>query len=116
MTRDYEAATGASITRVHGSHGWRVFEWDNGAVHCYEWKHLWLDLRCAYCKSPEFREVFMVTDELWASSGLAGYVCFRCLEQAIGRRLVPADFKPEVLANADAEYHSPELLARMGLS
>jgi hypothetical protein len=42
MTRDYEDATGASITRVHGSHGWRVFEWDNGAVHCYEWKHLWL--------------------------------------------------------------------------
>jgi hypothetical protein len=43
MTRDYEDATGAFITRVHGSHGWRVFEWDNGAVHCYEWKHLWLN-------------------------------------------------------------------------
>jgi hypothetical protein len=42
-------------------------------------------------------------------------VCFRCLEAAIGRRFVPADFKPGVPANS-AEYHGLELRARMGLT
>jgi hypothetical protein len=33
MVNDYGAETGASLTRVRGSHGWREFEWNNGAVH-----------------------------------------------------------------------------------
>ena len=31
--------TGESRVRIHGAHGWREFEWSNGAVHRYEWKH-----------------------------------------------------------------------------
>jgi hypothetical protein len=57
----------------------------------------------------------MVTDELWASSRLDGWVCFWCLEEAIGRRLVPADFKPGLPCNSELAHHRPELRARMGL-
>jgi hypothetical protein len=115
MTDDYRADTGASLTRVHGSHGWRVFEWDNGAVHRYEWEQVLLDLRCSYCKSPD-ADLYMVTDEVWASSGLDGWACFRCLEEALGRRLVPADFQPGVPANTHEAHHGPELRERLGLT
>lgn len=54
-------------------------------------------------------------DELWESSGLDGWTCFRCLEGAIGRRLVPADFKPDLPANTDDTYHGSELRERLGL-
>jgi len=30
MVVDYRTDTGASLTRVHGSHGRRVYEWSNG--------------------------------------------------------------------------------------
>jgi hypothetical protein len=113
---EYKADTGASLTRVHGSHGWRVYEWDDGAVHRYEWKHAVRDRRCPRCKSPAVTAVYMVTDELWASSGLDGWACFRCLEEAIGRRLVPADFKPGLPCNSEEAHHGPELRTRMELT
>lgn len=109
----YAAETGASLTRVHGSHGWREFEWDDGAVHRYEWKHDLHDMRCRLCWRPEVARVYMVNDELWATSGLDGWPCFHCFEKAIGRRLVPADFKPGVPCNIEQVH--PELRARMGL-
>jgi hypothetical protein len=56
----------------------------------------------------------MVNDELWAGAGLDGWPCFHCLETAIGRRLVPADFKPGVPCNTEQAH--PELRARMGLA
>ena len=111
--REYGDETGSFLTRVSGSHGWRVFEWSDGAVHRYEWTHHLLDLRCAHCKSPN-NDFYMVTDEVWESSDLDGWACFRCLEKAIGRRLWPDDFKPGLPAN-DGDHHEPELRSRMGL-
>jgi hypothetical protein len=101
--------------RIHGSHGWREYDWDNGAVHRYEWEHVLIDRRCDRCKRPEKAAVYMVNNELWASSGLDGWACFRCLEEVIGRRLVPADFKPGVPCNSDEAKHGTELGERMGL-
>jgi hypothetical protein len=115
MAEEYQEDSGASITRVYGSHGRRVYEWDNGAVHRYEWKHTLEDRRCHRCKSPAVASVYMVTDEVWASSGLDGWACLCCLEDAIGRRLVPADFIPRLPCNSELAPHGPELRARMGL-
>jgi len=113
---EYRDETGAALVRVHGAHGWREFEWDNSALHPYEWNHALLDMRCSRCKSPD-NDLYMVTDEIWASSGFGsgidGRVCFRCLEKAIGRLLVPSDFKPGLPAN-DGHHHGPELRQRMG--
>ena len=112
---EYRQDSGSSIVTVRGAHGWREFEWDNGATHRYEWSHFLLDLRCSICSSPD-NDLYVVTDELWQSSGLDGRACFRCLEQAIGRQLVPDDFI-DVPAN-DEQYtrHGPELRARIGRS
>lgn len=74
-----------------------------------------IDRRCDRCKRPEIGAVYMVNNELSASSGLDGWQCFRCLEEVIGRRLVPADFKPGLPCNSDEANHGPELRARMGL-
>ncbi|WP_219069995.1 hypothetical protein [Candidatus Mycobacterium methanotrophicum] len=56
----------------------------------------------------------MVTDEVWASSGFSRHECWRCLEEAIGRRLTPADFK-QLPANTDESWHTEELRERIGL-
>jgi hypothetical protein len=112
---DYAEETGAFPTRIHGGYGWREFEWDNGAVHRYEWEHVLIDMRCRLCMRPEVAWVYMVTDEVWASSGLDGWPCWRCLEEAIGRRLAPADFPPEIPCNSVEANHEPELRARIGL-
>jgi hypothetical protein len=112
---EYARETGAYPTRIHGAYGWRQFEFDNGAVHRYAWEHVLIDMRCGRCKSPD-ADLFMVTEELWDSSGLDGWVCFRCLEAAIGRQLVPADFPGDIPANTDEVRHGPELRARMGLT
>jgi hypothetical protein len=110
----YECDTGSSVIRIHGSHGWREYEWSDGAIHHYGWTHHLVDLRCPYCKSVD-TDLYMVTDEIWDGSGLDGHACFRCLEQAIGRKLSPDDFKPGVPAN-DGELTGAELRSRMGLS
>jgi hypothetical protein len=106
------AHTGASLERVRGAHGWREFEWSNGAVHRYEWNHFEVDLRCPRCGNPD-NDIYVVTDELWKRSGLESFECFRCLEEAIGRRLVPFDFKRGVPAN-QGHNHGPELRERIG--
>jgi hypothetical protein len=113
---EYREASGATLVRVHGAHGWRVYQWDNGAVHRYEWKYTPQDRRCPRCKRGAVAGVYMVTDELWASSGLDGWPCFWCLEEAIGRRLVPADFQPGLPCNSDLAPHGRELRDRMGLT
>jgi hypothetical protein len=48
----YRDDTGVALVRVHGAHGWREFEWSNGALHRYEWSHEPLDMRCDLCRSP----------------------------------------------------------------
>lgn len=112
LEADYGDESGAALARVRGAHGWREFEWDDGSVHRYEWSHAELDMRCSRCRSAD-NDLYMVTDELWRSSGLDGRVCFRCFEKAIGRPLTSEDFKQGLPAN-DGNYHGPELRARMG--
>jgi hypothetical protein len=46
----------------------------------------------------EFSEVYTVTPEVWAQTGLTGMggcLCIGCLEQRIGRRLKPEDFQQD---------------------
>jgi hypothetical protein len=81
----------------------------------FEWTHHLLDLRCHHCKSLD-NDLYMVTDEVWETSGLDGWACFRCLENAIARRLDPSDFEPDIPANTDQTYHEPEVRSRMGLA
>lgn len=52
---------------------------------------LWL---CSDCDVPTAPfEVYMVTDEVWAAAGGSGdYLCIGCLEERLGRPLVPDDF------------------------
>ncbi|MFJ2667708.1 hypothetical protein ACIO14_25530 [Nocardia fluminea] len=114
LTVDYAEMHKARPTRIRGDYGWREIEWDNGARHRYEWAPYEMDLRCAECRSPD-SDLYMVHDEVWASSGLDGRVCFRCLEKAIGRLLVPSDFKA-LPANTDETRHGPELRQRIGLA
>jgi len=51
---------------------------------------------CLDCRFDTLDEhYYMVSDELWAATGLGphdGMLCLYCLEQRIGRRLVFADF------------------------
>jgi hypothetical protein len=51
--------------------------------------------RCVDCGEDKDGEYYTVADEVWAASGLApngGMLCLACLEQRIGRLLVPGDF------------------------
>jgi hypothetical protein len=111
---EYAEETGASVVRVRGDHGWREYTWSNGAAHRYDWTHHLMDLRCVKCQSPRC-DLFMVRDGVWEASGIDGWVCFRCLEEALDRQLTPADFDPGVPANTDVVSHEPELRSRMGL-
>lgn len=112
----HQEQTGEALTRVRGSHGWREYTWSGGAVHRYEWRHVTLDLRCQACLSPQISCLFMVTDAVWEQAGLDGWVCFRCVEASLGRKLRPEDFKPGLPANTDETYHEPELRQRLGLA
>jgi dissimilatory sulfite reductase (desulfoviridin) alpha/beta subunit len=78
----------------------------------------------ALCESPcrdcgvdtfAIREYFMVHDELWDSlvPERVGYLCIGCLEECIGRRLVPADFTHAPI-NAPAPGDSDRLTDRRG--
>jgi hypothetical protein len=58
----------------------------------------------------------MVHDELWAQAGmepLGGWLCVGCLERRLGRRLVPADFKPVVANDSSRTLHSDRLVSRI---
>lgn len=112
---EYVEETGATLLRVHGAWGWREFEYDNDAVHRFEWRHELIDMRCPRCMRPEIADLYIVTDELWTASGFESHECWRCLEEVIGRRLVPSDFQPGVPVNTDESLHSEELRARIGL-
>jgi hypothetical protein len=80
----YGKETGTSLLRVHGSHGWRVSS--GTTARSIGTSGSTRSETCDRCKSPD-AAVYMVNDELWASSGLDGWACYRCLEEAIGRRL-----------------------------
>jgi hypothetical protein len=110
---EFVEETGAAIVKVRGDQGWREYTWSNGAVHRWEWKHHLMDMRCSHCKSAD-NDLYMVKDGVWEESGLDGWTCFRCLEDAIDRRLEPADFIEDIPANTDHDrFHGPELRGRI---
>lgn len=58
--------------------------------------------RCDDCHG--YQDDYMVTDEIWALSGIGpndgdGLLCLSCLEERIGRYLVPDDFPDWIPAN-----------------
>jgi hypothetical protein len=55
----------------------------------------------------------MVTDEVWAAAGAADSLCVGCLEERLGRQLVPEDF-PALPLNDDHETDSVRLRTRKG--
>ncbi|WP_445167025.1 hypothetical protein ACTXG7_24880 [Mycolicibacterium sp. Dal123E01] len=112
VENEYAEKSGATVVRISGSHGLREIEWDNGQVHRYEWELITRDWRCPRCKHPDNR-IYMVTDELWASSGFERQECYRCLEEVIGRQLQPADFKPLPCNDPKQANLSGDLLERI---
>jgi hypothetical protein len=56
----------------------------------------------------------MVTDAVWAEAGdVAGRLCIGCLEERLGRVLVPGDFLP-IPSNDDDELDTVRLRTRKG--
>lgn len=56
--------------------------------------------------------LFMVRDELWASTGLKGIICLSCFEKRIGREVLLDDLKPcsvteEMLLGAKIVQRTP---------
>jgi hypothetical protein len=73
---------------------------------------------CRWCgvDTGEIHEWYMVSDEIWDRYGPANRcLCIGCLEDRLGRRLQPEDFK-DVPVNSDTDRHrSDRLLNRLGL-
>lgn len=73
---------------------------------------------CVDCGMPARLEYFVVRNEVWAATGISTpgeCLCIGCVEQRIGRRLVPDDF-PECLVNDPScpwFQTSPRHLARL---
>ena len=64
--------------------------------------------------TPGTNGVYIVYDDVWEASGLGpldGYLCVRCLEKRIGRRLCNEDFTDADI-NIDEGYDSPDLAER----
>jgi len=62
---------------------------------------------------------YMARDRVWRKAGMSkvvdrSYLCVPCLEQRLGRQLVPGDFKLNVPVNDFSALHHPLLLARQG--
>ena len=79
--------------------------------------------RCAGCGTPTITEQFMLHRHTWLQAGLPasalavndGRLCVGCLEERLGRLLVPADFD-EAFMNCDFRDlpRSERLEDRMG--
>lgn len=106
-------ADSASIKRVLGAHGWRMFELSNGTTLQCRWEHFTIDYRCGKgCGYDTSNEGYMVTDEVWSSAGLQhddGWVCVGCLEAALGRELTAVDFV-DLPMNTDLQSDRSERL------
>ena len=61
------------------------------------------------------KEYYVVTDEIWNTVGAGeGYLCIGCLEERLGRKLVPEDFPPYPV-NVSPKYgRSERLQNRLG--
>lgn len=73
---------------------------------------------CADCgiNTWEIHEYYMVIDKVWKVHGVdMGMLCIGCLEDRMGRRLVPWDFaQVPVNWNLPHQCHSERLLTRLG--
>jgi hypothetical protein len=98
-------------TTLGGAHGGE-FGRNDGSVHRFLRRHELLDMTCELCRSPD-SDVYMVTDDLWASSGLTGRECLRCLQTAIGRELVSTDYQPGHPDNYGDCHNNPELQSEL---
>ena len=61
-------------------------------------------LTCAHCEKPLYYE-YVVTPEVWEAAGMdyhGGVLHLECLEEKLGRQLVPGDFAEPI---GPAERH-----------
>jgi hypothetical protein len=68
--------------------------------------------RCMDCQYDTFRdEYYFLHEEVWLSANpkSKGMLCIGCVEERIGRRLTPEDFKGVPIFHP----HSPRLLSRL---
>lgn len=64
------------------------------------------------CRHKGRWEYYMIRDELWMAAGMRdGFLCIRCLENRLGRRLTPEDFT-KVPINGASPWDTPRLKAR----
>lgn len=60
-------------------------------------------------------EYYMVRDELWDEFGCGhGMLCIACLEQRMGRILIPQDFTNAPINNGSLTYRSDRMVSRIG--
>jgi hypothetical protein len=74
--------------------------------------------RCRFCGvgTIEIQEVYMVNDEIWVPFlDKEDFCCVGCLEEKLGRRLTPSDFR-DVPLNEWTDSMSARLLDRMGVA
>jgi hypothetical protein len=58
-------------------------------------------------------EYYVVHDKLWARAGMKkGFLCVRCLEKRIGRRLRPKDFTDVSINDPENLWDTPRLNSR----
>jgi hypothetical protein len=58
-------------------------------------------------------EYYMVHDKLWARVGMQkGFLCVRCFEKRIGRRLRPKDFTNASINDPEHAWDTPRLNSR----
>jgi hypothetical protein len=75
-------------------------------------------LDCIWCRvdTSEIGEYYMVADAIWERYGPTdGCLCIGCLEDRMGRRLQPDDFKDIPLNNDRGRCRSERLRDRLGL-
>lgn len=90
----------------------RTYQMADGSVHSYTWQDVDDFPRCAKCGREA--EGFMLTDEAWQETKMYGWVCWRCVEETLGRRLTPADFQTDLPINdSSVRNHEPELRERI---
>lgn len=72
--------------------------------------------KCLSCRENTRDEYYMVRNDLWnlVVPGKKGMLCIGCLEDRIGRRLVPNDFTDLPVNRLDFNYKSDRLRDRLG--
>jgi hypothetical protein len=76
---------------------------------------------CSICCEDviKLKENYTVHDEVWLQAAPFKFnfiLCIRCLEEQLGRKLVPADFKGHLYPIYTMYGQSPRLLNRLGMA